>query len=70
MNPVYFLLIMLGDARTRIVILSLAAGAVSGPLMHLLAPQWSVLGGGLIGGSAAFALHRWSLRQRPPAAPR
>ena len=68
MNPVYFLLIMLGDARSRIMILSLAAGAVCGPLVHLMAPEWSVLAGGLVGGTLAFGLHRWSQDRRPPAA--
>ena len=62
MNPLYFLLIMLGDARTRPMVMSLAGGAIFGPLIHLLAPQWSVLAGGLIGGSVAFALHRVALR--------
>jgi predicted branched-subunit amino acid permease len=62
MNPVYFLLLMIGDARTRIMVLSLAGGAVFGPLIYLLAPQWSVLGGGLVGGTAAFAIHRATLR--------
>ncbi|MCM5570337.1 AzlC family ABC transporter permease [Burkholderiaceae bacterium FT117] len=62
MNPVYFLLLMLSDARTRVMALSLAGGAVCGPLIYLLAPQWSVLGGGLIGGTAAFAIHRYASR--------
>lgn len=62
MNPLYFLLIMLGDARTRLMVMSLAGGAIFGPLIHLLAPQWSVLAGGLIGGSIAFALHRVASR--------
>ncbi len=62
MNPVYFLLLMLSDARTRVMALSLAGGAVCGPLIYLLAPQWSVLGGGLIGGTAAFAIHRLTSR--------
>lgn len=59
MNPVYFLLIMLGDARSRLMQLSLAAGALAGPLVYLIAPQWSVLAGGLLGGTAAFLIHRW-----------
>ncbi|MFP5413364.1 MAG: AzlC family ABC transporter permease [Gammaproteobacteria bacterium] len=63
MNPVYFLLLMIGDARTRVMVLSLAGGAVFGPLVYLVTPQWSVLGGGLIGGTAAFAIHRASTRR-------
>lgn len=64
MNPIYFLLLMTGDARTRIMALSLAGGALCGPLIYLLAPQWSVLGGGLIGGTAAFAIHHLGARNR------
>ena len=58
MNPVYFLLILTGDARNRMMVLSLAFGAVCGPLFYLASPQWSVLLGGLIGGTIAFLLHR------------
>ena len=38
--------------------LALACGAVAGPLIHLAAPQWSVLLGGLIGGTVAWGLRR------------
>lgn len=58
MNPVYFLLILLDDARTRVMILSLIAGAIAIPLLHRVIPEWSVLIGGLAAGSLAFALHR------------
>jgi predicted branched-subunit amino acid permease len=58
LNPVYFLLVLLGDARERTIVLSLAGGAICGPLIYLASPQWSVLAGGLIGGTLAFLIHQ------------
>lgn len=57
-NPLYFILILTADLRSRDIAVALVCGAVVGPLVHLVAPQWSVVGGGLLGGSAAFALTR------------
>lgn len=57
-NPVYFLLILTIDLRTRIAALGLACGAIAGPLVHLVTPEWSVVGAGLIGGTVAFGLLR------------
>lgn len=61
-GPLYFLLILTGDTRTRHGLLALACGAVVGPLVYLAAPQWSVLLGGLIGGTVAWAVLRGSRR--------
>ena len=54
-GPLYFVLILTGETRTRHGVLALACGAVAGPLIYLAAPQWSVLLGGLIGGTVAWA---------------
>lgn len=62
MNPVYFLLILSGETKDAAGRLALAAGAIMGPIAYAIAPQWSVLAAGLFGGSAAYALHRWSRR--------
>jgi|SRR5215203_3029550 len=59
MNPIYFLLILTGETKAALGRLSLAAGAITGPVAYALAPQWSLLAAGLVGGSAAYALHRW-----------
>ncbi|MNC89318.1 hypothetical protein D3C83_52320 [compost metagenome] len=56
--PVYFLVILVGEARTRLAALALACGAVAGPLFHLLSPQWSVLAAGFAGGTLAYYLQR------------
>ena len=63
LNPVYFVVLLIGDARTAIAVAALVCGAIAGPLMHLANPQWSVLLGGLVGGTAAYAIERaWRRR--------
>ncbi|MBK7473159.1 MAG: AzlC family ABC transporter permease [Betaproteobacteria bacterium] len=57
-NPLYFVLILTADLRGRMVPLALALGAVAGPLVHPFMPAWSVIFGGLAGGTAAFFLTR------------
>ena len=61
-GPLYFVLILTGDMRTRHGVAAIACGAVAGPLIHIFAPQWSVIVGGLVGGTLAFALVRKSER--------
>jgi len=57
-GPLYFLLILTGETRTRQGIVALACGAVIGPAVHLAAPQWSVMIGGLLGGTLAWLMLR------------
>ncbi len=56
MAPMYYLLILTGSARERIAFLGLACGAVAGPLTYLVTPDWSVVLGGVVGGTVAFVL--------------
>lgn len=56
--PVYFFVILIGEARTRLAVLALACGAVAGPLFHLASPQWSVLAAGFAGGTLAYYMQR------------
>lgn len=58
MNPVFFIIVLAGDIRGRMMAASLALGAIAGPLAYLYTPQWSVLVAGLGGGTLAFALAR------------
>ena len=40
-------------------------GAMVGPLAHFVAPQWSVLIAGVLGGTLGYAAHRaWRHRAR------
>jgi predicted branched-subunit amino acid permease len=62
-NPVYFMLVFVGDVRQRPAVLALAIGAAAGPWAHALTPSWSLLLTGLVGGTAAFLLDRaWPAR--------
>ncbi len=53
-SPLYFLLIMVGETRTRLGIASLALGAAAGPFLYRYSPEWSVLAAGLLGGTLAY----------------
>ena len=57
LNPVYFTLIFV-DARERGPLLAVAGGVVSGPVFHLLSPEWGLLITGVVAGCAAFAIDR------------
>lgn len=56
LSPLYFFVIMIGEARNRLVALALVCGAIAGPLCHVLAPQWGVLLAGFGGGTSAFLI--------------
>jgi len=66
LNPVFFALIF-ADMRGHATAIALAMGAVLGPLLHLVSPDWGVLATGLIAGTGAFWLARVlpARRQRP-----
>jgi predicted branched-subunit amino acid permease len=65
-NPLYFMLLFIADLRRRARALALAFGAVAGPLIQPLSPDWGLLLSGLIAGTAAFYANR--LLPRSPAA--
>lgn len=58
-NPVYFMLVVAGDVRGRSRTLAAVFGAVAGPLLYLVTPDWSLLLCGVLAGSAAFLIGRW-----------
>lgn len=55
LNPVYFLLLLIGDLSQRPKVIAMAAGAILGPLFHMLDPDWGLLLTGLVAGSVGFA---------------
>jgi len=58
LTPLYFFVILVGEVRTRLAALALSCGAISGPLFHLLSPEWSVVLAGFAGGSIAYWLQK------------
>ena len=55
-NPVYFFCMIIGAmSDTKIAIASIV-GAVLGPIIYLISPEWSILYAGIIGGSLSFLL--------------
>jgi predicted branched-subunit amino acid permease len=64
LTPVYFCVLLIGEAQSRLAAIALACGGLAGPLFYLLSPQWSVLLAGFAGGSAAFAIHKALRRSR------
>jgi predicted branched-subunit amino acid permease len=66
LNPVFFALIF-ADTRIPATALALVIGAVTGPLLHLVSPDWGLLATGLLAGSAAFWLGRKLKRKGPDA---
>jgi len=57
-NPIYFMLVVAADVRTRTRVLAALFGAACGPALYLLTPGWSLLLTGLIAGSLAFVTGR------------
>jgi len=57
LNPVYFALVF-ADVRQRAGIIALLAGAIVGPLIHLLAPNWGLVATGVLAGTAAYLIER------------
>ncbi|MCW9040443.1 MAG: AzlC family ABC transporter permease [Rhodospirillales bacterium] len=55
LNPLYFMFILALDLRTKARILALAFGAILGPTMHLVSPDWGLMISGLLAGTLAVA---------------
>lgn len=57
LTPMYFLTSLWGSAREQATHIAMVLGLVLGPLLHLFAPGFDLLGAGLIGGGLAYAAH-------------
>jgi len=58
LTPLYFFVTLVGEARSKASITALVCGAAVALLLHAVAPGWSLLGAGFIGGTAAYLLQR------------
>ena len=54
LNPVYFLCMMVGAAKTIQITLSVLLGIILGPVFYYFSPEWSILLGGVVGGTIAY----------------
>jgi predicted branched-subunit amino acid permease len=57
LTPMYFLTSLWGSAREQAAHIAMVLGLVLGPVLHLFAPGFDLLGAGLIGGGLAYATH-------------
>ena len=62
LTPMYFLTSLWGSARERAGHVAMLIGLVLGPVFHVVLPEFDLLAAGLIGGFAAYGLHRWRRR--------
>ena len=62
LNPLFFA-VLLSGTRGRPAVIALLLGALLGPPMHLLSPDWGLLACGLLAGTGAY----WLTRREPPA---
>ena len=54
LNPIYFLCMMVGAMKTIQITASVVLGLLLGPIFYFLSPEWSILLGGLVGGTIAY----------------
>ncbi|MCP5373395.1 MAG: AzlC family ABC transporter permease [Hyphomicrobiales bacterium] len=64
-NPLYFMLALVADLRDRGRTIALAAGAVLGPVLHLVTPDWGLLVAGLAAGTLGYLLAAHGRRRGP-----
>ena len=54
LNPIYFTCMMVGAMKTVQVSLSVILGSILGPVFYFFSPEWSILLGGVTGGTIAY----------------
>ena len=59
LTPMYFLASLWGSARERATHVAMVFGLILGPAFHLLMPRFDFVAAGVLGGGAAYALHRF-----------
>jgi predicted branched-subunit amino acid permease len=64
LNPIYFMLLIILGIKKPAIAFATLIGAVMGPLLHLVSPDWALMATGVIAGSLGFFLGRiWERRQ-------
>ncbi|HEY5598403.1 MAG TPA: AzlC family ABC transporter permease [Kiloniellales bacterium] len=57
-NPIYFMLVICADVRARTRVLAALLGAIGGPALYLLIPDWSLLLAGVSAGTLGYLIGR------------
>ena len=52
---------MVGASKTIQITLSVILGTILGPIFYFLTPEWSILLGGLVGGTIAYLIGELSV---------
>ena len=63
LNPVFFAMVF-ASTTERVWVYALVLGAITGPLLHLVSPDWGLLATGVVAGTPAFFLYRAHERAR------
>ena len=58
LNPIYFMLVFASDLANRGRAMALLLGAIAGPALHLVVPDWSLLIAGLTAGTLGYLIGR------------
>ena len=61
LNPIYFLCMMVGAMKTIQIASSVILGLLLGPIFYFLSPEWSILLGGLVGGTIAYLIGEFNV---------
>lgn len=67
LTPIYFLTSLWASAREGASLIAMVLGLVLGPIFHVYLPGFDLLGGGIIGGFGAYAVHLALRRRRRDA---
>ena len=55
-NPIYFMCAMISVMKTIQLSSAILLGAILGPIFYFISPEWSVLIGGVVAGTAAYLI--------------
>ena len=55
-NPIYFICMMIGAMKTLQINLSIIFGAILGPSLYFISPEWCILFGGIVAGTVAYLI--------------
>ncbi len=64
LNPIYFMLLVILGIKKPSIAFATGIGAILGPLLHLVSPNWGLIVTGVVAGSLGFFLGRYWERNK------